>query len=464
MATNKVKLIEAAISVKLEMIKESINGQQKLKPTFTNQFTQRGAGCSVNRFINVDIIFGLYKPHKGGCRSIKLPCELANKKCLISPASDPNCCTFAVLACIHAPAHNPRRTSCYSWFHRLYDFFDVQGIVPVTAINKFCRKNNVSVNVYKYEVSTKTIWSIKVMDKPNPKHCNLLLHNDHYFAISNSNRLASNNGRAYHHFCHRCINSFKDEERLKAQSKDCLLHKAQQIILPESNSRNSYITRNDYRKESRFPYVIYGDFETLSVQVDGSQRVRADLVPVSFALVAVDWNSNIIEKRLSFGRNLGQKFFTALVEIKEKLKKHREENLMSARDEHEFENIENCHICGKKLHSDRDHFIGRFRGPAHQTCNVAYQVPSKIPVIFHNLRNFDGHIIINALRSGMFEKPPRLIPHTMEKYIAFILDDLVFLDNYSFLTSSLDNLLRMITKDIQTILSGTTPSLFLLVV
>ncbi|XP_053208508.1 uncharacterized protein LOC128392507 [Panonychus citri] len=481
---DKLKLIKAGISIQVEMVKESLDGSQFVKPTFTStllkfypasdimakigkalseidsfidQYTQKGSGWSVARFIHCDVIFGLYKPHKGGCRSIQLPNDLKNKKCLISPDTISDCFMYSVLAGLHTPQYNPQRVTLYRRYLDLYDFSDVRGNVSVHQIKKFTRKNAISVNVYSYDVDSKTIWPIKVMDKENTKHVNLLLYNDHYFTITNFNRLASTSGTRNNYFCYRCICSFNNQERLDAHRNDCLNHTPQKLVLPQPGSRKSVITRNDYRKESRFPYIIYGDFETLSTNRTDSEKILADLVPVSYALIAVDWNRNIVSKKLYFGENVRQQFFKSLADIKKTIDEHKQENFkplsMSPLDEQEFEAIQNCHICGKCLGHDRvrdhDHLTGQFRGPAHQACNVAYQVPSKIPVIFHNLKNFDGHIIIGALRSGMFKNPPRLIPHTMEKYIAFMLDDFIFLDSYSFLPASLDNLAQSVPDDIK---------------
>ena len=51
-----------------------------------------------------------------------------------------------------------------------------------------------------------------------------------------------------------------------------------------------------------------------------------------------------------------------------------------------------CHICGGEIEEDRVrdhcHLTGKFRGAAHNKCNLKYQVPKFIPVVFHNLSNY----------------------------------------------------------------------------
>ena len=39
-----------------------------------------------------------------------------------------------------------------------------------------------------------------------------------------------------------------------------------------------------------------------------------------------------------------------------------------------------------KNHKVRDHchYTGKYRGTAHNICNLRYKVPKEIPVVFHN--------------------------------------------------------------------------------
>lgn len=90
-------------------------------------------------------------------------------------------------------------------------------------------------------------------------------------------------------------------------------------------------------------------------------------------------------------------------------------------DWRKFKSAKDCHICGKELRSDpvRDHchITGRFRGAAHNTCNLKWRISqklAKIPVVFHNLRGYDGHFLMSAI--GEEEGKMACIPNNMEKY------------------------------------------------
>jgi hypothetical protein len=54
------------------------------------------------------------------------------------------------------------------------------------------------------------------------------------------------------------------------------------------------------------------------------------------------------------------------------------------------------------------------RGASCQKCNLN---PSFIPVIMHNCRGFDSHLIMSAI--GKYKKDIKVIPNEMEKYISF---------------------------------------------
>ena len=69
----------------------------------------------------------------------------------------------------------------------------------------------------------------------------------------------------------------------------------------------------------------------------------------------------------------------------------------------------------KKL--DYCHFTGKYRGAAHNKCNLQCRKPLILQIIFHNLQGYDSHVFIEQLAKvdGEFN----CIPSTEEKYISF---------------------------------------------
>ena len=73
---------------------------------------------------------------------------------------------------------------------------------------------------------------------------------------------------------------------------------------------------------------------------------------------------------------------------------------MTKEDQEKFIEADECHICNKKyinkdiIVRDHCHITGKYRGSAHQDCNLNYRLTDKIPVIFHNRRGYDSHFIM----------------------------------------------------------------------
>ena len=81
----------------------------------------------------------------------------------------------------------------------------------------------------------------------------------------------------------------------------------------------------------------------------------------------------------------------------------------------------------------------------HVNCNLVFKPPAFIPVVFHGLRNFDSHIICQAL--GKYKGKITCIPQNIEKYISFSVDHLRFIDSFQFLNTSLDSLVENLKSD-----------------
>ena len=142
---------------------------------------------------------------------------------------------------------------------------------------------------------------------------------------------------------------------------------------------------------------------------------------------------------------------------------------MAEVDKQCFKTMDGCHICGEK-YTDKDvrirdhcHITGKFRASAHQECNLKLRIKPKdikIPVIFHNLRGYDSHFIMQQIEEiaknhGYTNKKGEkqdlninAIPNNMEKYMAFMLaNHLTFIDSFQFVSYSLDKLVSNLPKD-----------------
>ena len=83
------------------------------------------------------------------------------------------------------------------------------------------------------------------------------------------------------------------------------------------------------------------------------------------------------------------------------MKKRFNRNLvMPAEDEERFQSSNKCWICDQLFNvannkvRDHCHITGEYRGSAHWSCNVNLWLTKKVPVVFHNLRGYDSHLIM----------------------------------------------------------------------
>jgi len=139
-------------------------------------------------------------------------------------------------------------------------------------------------------------------------------------------------------------------------------------------------------------------------------------------------------------------------------------------DKRNYDKATKCHICGKdgvvegdgKKNKVRDHchLTNRFRGAAHAECNRNYRIPKCIPVVFHNLSNYDSHLFVKKMFIKNPEERLECIPNNEEKYILFskevvlchitdeegerkpVKHEIRFIDSYRFMGLSLDALIK----------------------
>ena len=130
------------------------------------------------------------------------------------------------------------------------------------------------------------------------------------------------------------------------------------------------------------------------------------------------------------------------------MKKRFNKNLiMTEKEEEEFQSSNTCWICEKLIEDDNEkvrdhcHITGKFRDAVHWSCNINIQLTKKGPVISHNLRGYDSHLIFYELKN--FDVKIDVIPNRLEKCITFIPNkNLVFIDSMQFMNSSLEKLIK----------------------
>ena len=143
---------------------------------------------------------------------------------------------------------------------------------------------------------------------------------------------------------------------------------------------------------------------------------------------------------------------------------------LTKKEEENYNNQKVCYICkkefdknDKKHHKVRDHchYTGKYRGVAHNICNLRYKIPKEIPIVFHNGSTYDYHFIIKELVKK-FEGNFECLGEDTEKYITFsvpikkkiankdieITYKIKFIDSFRFMATSLSKLVDNLTEDI----------------
>ena len=148
-----------------------------------------------------------------------------------------------------------------------------------------------------------------------------------------------------------------------------------------------------------------------------------DHIPCSFTYKVVCVDDNFSKAIVLYrGENSVYKFLVAILkEYNLKImKKYFNKNLiMSEEDEKTFQSSNKCWMCNElftdedKKVRDHDHITGEYRGCAHSDCNINLKLNREVSVIFHNLRGYDSHLIMQEI--GKFDVKIDVIPNGLEK-------------------------------------------------
>lgn len=282
----------------------------------------------------------------------------------------------------------------------------------------------------------------------------------------------STNGHAVY-FCDRCLNHFMKPERLERHKIVCIKQNECEIVMPIFPQ--NIIEFRNYKKQLMVPFIVYADVESILKKPDTefckSESTIAyqqhEVYSVGYYFKCQYDDSKSYYKSLR-GPKCIEWFVNELSELAGEVDNILNDVIplnMSLEDEAFFIISEECHICGKRFKNpsekvrDHSHLTGIYRGAAHNDCNLNFQEAKFIPIVFHNLSNYDAHFIIKGLASEV-EGGIKVIPRNDQLYIAFTktlksshsneYEDFVklrFIDSLRFMASSLDYLSSLLSTD-----------------
>ena len=464
-------------------IKLAIQASQQQILNKIAQWISEGSGWTIQSIENHYINIVNYNPLKGSSY-IELPQELQNSaKGLINMKNKDNeCFRWCHIRHLNPQNKDPQRIKkTDKQFIEKLDYSSIEFPVTVKQINKIEKQNNICINLFGYEEKQK--FPIYISKEKYQDHMELLLitegENKHYVLIKDFNKFMFRQTKHEHrkYFCMYCLQCFSKEDVLTEHKNNCIsINGKQAINMPEKGDKVYF---KNHHKQLPVPFVIYADFEALTEKIQGCQpnneksytEAYQKHTDCGYGYKVVCCYDDKYSKPVQIhrGENAIHKFMENMLEevnwCKSKMKKHFNKPLkMTKEDEKDFQKAIKCHICDQQ-YTDKDirvrdhcHITGRFRGSAHQDCNLKLRIKPdniKIPVIFHNLRGYDSHFIMQQIgeiakkhayknkRGEECHMNINCIPNNMEKYLAFMLGNhLVFLDSLQFMNSSLDNLIK----------------------
>ena len=462
------------------------------------KWISKGSGWTIKsvdgHFINVV----KYRPLRG-FSYIPLPKELQHpaKGIINMKNKDDECFRWCHIRRLLPQNKDPQRIKeCDKKYVEKLDYSGIEFPVSVKQYNKIEKQNNIRVNVFGYEEGKPYV--IYVSKEKFNSCLNLLLITEgevgHYCLLKDFNKFMYNQTKhkGRKHFCMYCLQGFSSERVLNNHTVDCLeINGEQAIKMPEPGSKIAF---KNYRKQLPAPFVIYADFEAITEKVSQKkshteQYQKHTACGYGYKVVCC-YDDNFSKPiKIHRGEMTIHKFMKdMLAEVEycqEVVKNHFTKPLkMTDEDNESFQRAKECHICKKPFGKDEDgvrnvggknikkvkiknvkvrdhcHVTGKYRGAAHASCNLNFKLTDKIPVVFHNLKGYDSHFIMQEIgniakkhiyfdeeKKKYYNVDINVIPYNMEKYLAFMLGyNLVFIDSFQFMSSSLENLVKNITK------------------
>ena len=486
-------------------IKVNLDGtdEEELYITMTEEIIEKiaalqqanGSGWRLHSIIKLELHTVRYNPLRGETW-IPLPKELANKNAIINPKNEDNkCFLWCVLRALNPKDIHSERID--KELKKKENTLNMEGIeypVRLEDIYKFERQNpSISITVFVHE--EKGVYPLRNSNNTDREHKIILalIERDgvkHYCLVKNLSRLLSSqiskhDGKKY--FCVRCFNPFNNQKALDKHEEYCGKYEAVKINMPEKGTMLKF---KNYHRGEKVPFIIYADFESCIKSIHTcDQNPKSSYTkqyqkhePISFYYYIKCFNSKVylpIKERSYTGKNAEQVFLRYLEEeIKMIANIPEKKMIFGKKEENQFEKETRCWICkgefddkNKEKVKDHCHYTGRYRGAAHNLCNLNYRKPNFTPVVFHNLSGYDNHLFIKNL--GFSEGNIDCIPNNEEKYISFskkiqvgtypkkaldaegyifyeqrpIYHTIRFIDSFKFMATSLDKLVNNLPKD-----------------
>ena len=342
--------------------------------------------------------------------------------------------------------------------------------MKIKDIPTFERLKNLNINVFEISANDKSFSPKYVNKNYYDEQIDLLLYENHYCLITNLHNFCRNNEH-YTHIYRRCLNTNGDQTKLEEHMLRCIEQKVCNISYMQPNQKIKF---NDWYMKKDPAIWIAADFECMNLPINNNDNDNvtdklfiSKPVAIGYNIVKnPDYDNLNLEKDgyiKYFGEDCVEWFINEMLEtegyMKTYFKNELEINLDTIPENYDQTT---CWLCEKEFKpedvkknpvvKDHCHLTGKFRGLAHNNCNLNTRKAhtSFVPILFHDYSGYDSHLIFEKLVNMGTAKNIKInendiIAKSSENYISVKVGCLKFLDSYRFLDSSLDKLSLTLT-------------------
>ena len=447
-----------------------------------------GSGWYFKEVLYLEIHTYEFNPVKGSSY-IPLPDWIMRKKAIVSIRNKDNkCFIWSILRYLHPkPKYDSSLKDLSPYENELKIPKGFKFPVKVADITKFENVNPELPGINVFSVNDKNvIYPLRMASRDLNKTIDLFLYEEngkcHYLLIKNFSRLVRSQKTKCASLplkiCKRCFNHFVSEVKFQKHINYCTNNEVAIARMPKEG-KESILKYKNTHKQFPLPFVAYADFECFTKPMSSCSPNPEDSYNYNYqkhepsgfflyfkGIVETKFEPILYTKRFE-DENLAHIFVKKLVMATHKIYNEyyrRPKPIRLTQEDHfNFVEANTCHICqeeikeGERKVRDHCHFTGKYRGAAHNICNIKSRKPLLLPVIFHNLQGYDAHLFIKELAAlkGDFS----CIPSTEEKYISFSKEfkfdeyicakngksrnlkfEIRFIDSFKFLQTSLANL------------------------
>ena len=329
---------------------------------------------------------------------------------------------WCLIAYLHPASRDPNRVSKYNKpeynneiMPKLPPPYEYYHLKKIQEMNK----DKIIFNVFNLN-KNKTINPV-LINHNSPKGGNLFYWDNHYFLCKDVSFLLRKSSK---HKCYpflKCCVSFRTEDALNKHLDLCNTQKH----VGRTFHKNAYLKFDKFHYKNRVPFAMYYDFECLiknkkHIPIACGLYIKSDYPDILEDKYESYSGEDIVDWFIS-RVNYYNKLFEDIFEINIPLN----ENTITPLTTECFYCRENL---GNDIVGDHDHLNVKFRGYAHNKCNLQDK-NIFVPIYAFNSTKYDNHLFITKLANKIRLK---VLTKTDENNISFVMGYAKALDIFRF--------------------------------